>query len=279
MATVREDIVSAEMEELPRIRDFERAIQKRSSTKVEPFEFGTAYFNSEYPLSWGHNFLDVEAADEATSARELAAIADRILGRAGLEHRAVWVRDDATGRRLNDQFREIGWSTRDHLLIMVLRRRADRASDTSIVEELDFETIRPALVEMMRGEPWAESEETVAMLVDRRRVTARATDLRHFAVRHEGRVVSTTDLYSNGRTAQIEDVGTLADHRSRGYARATVSKAIEVAKSEGHDLIWLVADDDGWPKQLYAKLGFDPLGRYWEFARPADDARRDATRS
>jgi GNAT superfamily N-acetyltransferase len=278
-ATVREDIVSAEVEELRRIREFERAIQQRSSTKVEQFEFGTAYFNSEYPLSWAHNFLDVEAASEAASARELAGIADRMLGGAGLGHRAVWVRDDATGHRLNDEFAEIGWSTRDHLLTMVLRRGADRASDTSIVEELDFEAIRPALVEMMRGEPWAESEETVAMLVDRRRVTARATHLRHFAVRHEGRVVSTADLYSNGRTAQIEDVGTLEDHRGRGYARAVVSKAVEAAKSEGHDLIWLVADDDGWPKQLYAKLGFDPLARYWEFARPADDARREATRS
>ena len=29
----------------------------------------------------------------------------------------------------------------------------------------------------------------------------------------------------------------------------------------GADLVFIVADDDDWPKQLYAKLGFTPLGR------------------
>jgi ribosomal protein S18 acetylase RimI-like enzyme len=259
--------------ELHRIREFTRRILVASSTTVEPFEFGTAYFNSDYPISYAHNFLEVESAPKSVSARQLADIADRIQGLAGLDHRAIWVRDDELGKRLNGELEAIGWRSREHLLTMVVGRQPDRVVDTTIVEEIDFETIRPAIMEMVRREPWAESEETVAMLADRRKLTARATNLRHFGVRAEGQIISTTDLYSDGRTAQIEDVGTLEEFRGRGYARAVVTKALEVAKAEGHDLIWLVADDDGWPKELYRKLGFDALDRYWEFTRPKDDPR------
>lgn len=266
-------------EELKRITDFERKILTGSSTRVEPFEYGTAYFNSEYPISYAHNSLDVDGAPASITAAELASIADRLQGGAGLGHRTVWVRNDELGSRLDQEFAEIGWGWRDHLVIMVLRREPDRMVDLSIVEEVDYDSVRPAFIEMTSREPWADSEETVATLVDRRKLTARATNLRHFAVRDNGQIVSVTDMYSDGRTAQIEDVGTLDEYRGRGYARAIVTKAIGVARTEGHDVIWLVADDDGWPKELYGKLGFDPLDRYWEFTRPEDDSRRDTTRS
>jgi hypothetical protein len=36
----------------------------------------------------------------------------------------------------------------------------------------------------------------------------------------------------------------------------------------GNDLTFLIADRDDWPKQLYAKLGFDEVGRVWEFVLP-----------
>jgi ribosomal protein S18 acetylase RimI-like enzyme len=253
--------------DLQRIGEFSRRILVASSTTVEPFELGTAYFNSDYPLSYAHNFLDVERAPTSIPARELGDIADRIQGRAGLDHRAVWVRDDELGERLNGEFEAMGWRSREHLLVMVVRREPDRLVDTAIVEQIDYDTIRPAILEMTRREAWTDSGETAEMLVDRRQLTARATNLRHFGVRAGGQIVSTADLYSDGRTAQIEDVGTLEEFRGRGYARAVVTKALEVAKAEGHDLIWLVADDDGWPKHLYNKLGFDPLHRYWEFTR------------
>jgi ribosomal protein S18 acetylase RimI-like enzyme len=253
--------------ELQRIRQFERAILGRSSTAIEPFEYGTAYFNSDYPLSYAHNFLDVDTAPTTISAVELASIAERMQGGAGLDHRALWIRDDELGKRLADEFREMGWDRSDHLVIMVARREADRVVETTMVEQIDYETIRPVIMEMTRREPWADSEETVVMLTDRRKVTARATNLRHFGIRADGRIVSVADLYSDGRTAQIEDVGTLEEYRGRGYARAVVTKALEIATAEGHDLIWLVADDDDWPKELYRAIGFDSLDRDWEFTR------------
>jgi hypothetical protein len=35
--------------------------------------------------------------------------------------------------------------------------------------------------------------------------------------------------------------------------------------------VFLVADDDDWPKEMYAKLGFEEAGRTFQFLlKPAD---------
>jgi hypothetical protein len=44
-----------------------------------------------------------------------------------------------------------------------------------------------------------------------------------------------------------------------------VSLAIDLAGGAG--LIWIAADDNDWPKELYAKLGFRPIGRIFAFTR------------
>jgi hypothetical protein len=44
-----------------------------------------------------------------------------------------------------------------------------------------------------------------------------------------------------------------------------ILRAIEIALSEGHDFIFMIADADDWPKELYKKLGFEPIGETYEF--------------
>jgi hypothetical protein len=51
-----------------------------------------------------------------------------------------------------------------------------------------------------------------------------------------------------------------------------VSRALEEARDGGHDLIFLIADRDDWPRKLYEKLGFDEVGRIWEFVLPRASA-------
>ena len=65
----------------------------------------------------------------------------------------------------------------------------------------------------------------------------------------------------------MEDVYTAPEARGRGYARALVCRAVELARSGGHDLVFITADDNDWPKLLYERLGFRPLGRVWQFHR------------
>jgi GNAT superfamily N-acetyltransferase len=261
-----------------RIFAFIDAVNAGSSTRIEPWRYGNAYFNADYPISYAHNFLDVVTAPDDVSATELEAEADRILGRAGYEHRTLVVRSDGLGTRLRDRLASRGWSP-EHIVVMVHARAPERLPDTSAVENFDFAAVRPARLEMTRAEPYADSEDTVEQLVDRLKATSGAVHVRHYGVRAGSTIVSLCDLYSDGTTAQIEDVGTLEQHRGRGYARAVVWKAVEVARSESHELVFLLADDDDWPKEMYAKLGFDPLTRYWEFSLRPEDARRAATRS
>ena len=87
-------------------------------------------------------------------------------------------------------------------------------------------------------------------------------------MRVDGEVASYCELYSDGSTAQIENVLTLERFRKRGLARATVSRALEDARSGDHSLVFLIADRDDWPKDLYAKLGFEEVGHVWEFVLP-----------
>jgi GAF domain-containing protein len=50
-----------------------------------------------------------------------------------------------------------------------------------------------------------------------------------------------------------------------------ITKAAEQARADGNDLVFLLAEEDDWPKELYAKLGFDVVGRVTWFVH-----RRDA---
>ena len=50
--------------------------------------------------------------------------------------------------------------------------------------------------------------------------------------------------------------------------------AVEAALDTGHELVFIVADDEDWPKDLYERLGFGPVGRPWCFTRPGPGTRR-----
>ena len=66
-----------------------------------------------------------------------------------------------------------------------------------------------------------------------------------------------------------EDVGTLEEHRGRGYASAVVLHAAELARRAGADFVFLVADAQDWPQHLYRRLGFEPIGHYVKLISPA----------
>ena len=70
--------------------------------------------------------------------------------------------------------------------------------------------------------------------------------------------------------AELDNVHTLKTYRGRGIARAVVGHAIRQAGDAGADLVFLIADDADWPKDLYAKLGFDPEGRFWRSTKPPE---------
>jgi GNAT superfamily N-acetyltransferase len=251
-------------DELTRILAFSHAIEDRSATRLMPFRYGTAVFNEDFQHSWMHNFLRVDGDRPGISAGALAEDADRLHGGARHAHRAIVIEDEETGARLRPELSELGYKA-ERNVIMVHRRPPDRVVDTSIVEEVDFEQLRPLLEDYYRAESYGHDREVVRQLVERGRLTAVVVAVKHFGVSAEGRVVSSCDLYTAGRTAQVEDVTTLEAYRGCGYARATVTRALQEAA--GADLVFLYADEDDWPKELYRKLGFDSLALMYLFTK------------
>jgi ribosomal protein S18 acetylase RimI-like enzyme len=253
--------------ELERAIAFEEALREAAVERIEPNPLGTAVFTDSLPRIWSLNHLRVERTN--ATADEIAVEADRL--QAGLEHRRVTIEDESTGRALEPGFTTLGWKP-DVFLFMVPRRDPHRPVDTSVAVEVERDQLRP-IREAILGEWLGDAEgEVMTQLAESDRRFAQAGRARHFAVFVDGRPVSSTDLYSDGRTAQIEDVGTLPDHRGAGHASAVVMKALEEARARGHEFIFLVADARDWPKEMYRRLGFDGVGeRYSYLLHPLPD--------
>jgi ribosomal protein S18 acetylase RimI-like enzyme len=71
----------------------------------------------------------------------------------------------------------------------------------------------------------------------------------------------------DGLDAQVENVDTLEEFRGRGVARSVVLRAVEAARDADAEHVFIVADDADWPRELYARLGFDRVGRTRQFTR------------
>ena len=241
---------------------FKDALLETAADRIEQVPLGSAVFTDSLPVVWSLNMLRVEQV--GPTAEAIAREAERLQGEAGLEHRRVVIGNESAGRALEAGFVALGWKP-DVFLFMAPRREPNRAVDTSGVVEVQREDLRP-IREAILGE-WlgdAESEE-MRQIAESDRRFAEAGNARHFAVLVDGRPVSSTDLFSDGRTAQIEDVGTLPDHRGAGHASAVVTKALAEARAMGHDFIFLVADARDWPKEMYRRLGFDGIGERYAF--------------
>ena len=81
----------------------------------------------------------------------------------------------------------------------------------------------------------------------------------------DGRIVATggaffrggrSSLALTGLTATLAGVYTFPEHRRRGFARAIVSRLIELSRTRGCRMIRLRASEQGRP--LYEQLGFVP---------------------
>jgi RimJ/RimL family protein N-acetyltransferase/predicted GNAT family acetyltransferase len=148
---------------------------------------------------------------------------------------------------------------------MALRGQPDRDDDTAHVAELALSELAAAhRTSTLRAE-WGDEAIAERLLAAKRR-RGRAVPTRHFGIREDGRVVAYCDLYESGGLAQIEDVNTLQEARGRGYGRALVAKAVAEARGAGADLVFLDALRDDWPRDLYAKLGFEIVGESYLFA-------------
>lgn len=243
--------------------DFLHTVEERSSTRKEPWTWGTGFFHDNYPTKWDLNYLRLERRPEPAEVDAVMAEAERIFEAHGFRHRKIHA-DHPDGGDLAGGFDDVGWST-ETLEIMVLQEPTSRRSRIP-VEEIGGAEIRPPTYEWYR-QTLPVTEEEAINLRDSVGAVEHAVNTRYFAVRAPRGVVSWCHLYQEEEVAQIEEVSTFERYRGRGYATATVLRAIEEAKAAGARLIFLVADANDWPKDMYMKLGFQPVGRIYEYSK------------
>lgn len=246
---------------IDRIRAFLRAAEDAVCDETRSIEVGTALLTPSLPLVWSLNALRIE--DPAADPEGLEAEAERLLSAYG--HRRLVVHDEQLGARLAPELAARGWNV-DRLLVMVWRRPSERSAEDGLAAEADHELGASALAAFRREQPFGWQDEAVRQLagMDARFSTRLAA--RDF-VAPAGRPTAACRLYSDGRTAQVDEVGTLEAARRRGLGSAVVLAAIAAATVAGHDLVFLVTNAADWPQQLYRRLGFDDVGSVYEFLK------------
>jgi ribosomal protein S18 acetylase RimI-like enzyme len=250
------------VDELATCIAFTRAFDDQIVGRRKSGRFGVALFDDELPLVFDRNLFLVDLGARPT-VDELIAEAERL--QHGLRHRKIHV-DDDHGAQLEPAFLQRGWRV---TRLVVMAHRGESPSDApDQTSETTADALAPIWAAGIRSEPFGRDEEVVRQLVAAQRGRADAVAVRYFASQSEsGEIAAYCELFSDGRTAQIESVMTLPEFRRRGHGRAVVHRALVEAIGIGHDLVFLLADDEDWPKTLYAKLGFEPLGVVWDFVR------------
>jgi GNAT superfamily N-acetyltransferase len=255
------------MDELTRAFEFERRRLERLSTRLERFEFGVAYLDEENRQRYYSNFLLADKRLGGASAAALIEAGERILGGAGYEHRLIILQDERLAERIAHAFQALGFST-SREVTMSHRRDPDRDANLQ-VEEVPFAVVRSLIQEMYREDP--DLPEDIALVfAEQHGKYERVAGARFFAARVDGRLAGNCELYQRGDDAQVEHVGTLKRFRGRGVARSVILRAVRDARETGARHVFIVTDEDDWPRHLYARLGFDQIGRTWEFLRSPD---------
>jgi GNAT superfamily N-acetyltransferase len=167
--------------------------------------------------------------------------------------------------RLAPQLAREGWNV-VRLLAMVKSREPELSTPAGLAVEADRVTAAAAFAAFRREQPFGWQEAAVRQLAGMDDRYSEGLAARDFVAPPE-EPVSACRLYSDSRTAQIDEVGTLEGARGNGLASAIVLAAADAAAAAGQDLTFLLTDAAEGPKELYRRLGFEPVGVIYEFLK------------
>jgi hypothetical protein len=251
-------------DDLRRAIAFLRDVDARASERVEQLQYGRAFLHSRLPYVYDRNFVAIAGRPSSDELPAILGETERVLGAARLQHRKIVFDEPEAGEQLASLLAAMTWAIR-RLDVMVFRAEQPPAISGE-AREVEHEELVSARRESLRGEPWVTSGDIADQMVENSRVISRAVRERCFASFERGKVASWCRMFSDGRTAQIEDVSTVHRFQGRGHSRAAVTLALSEAV-RGHDFVFLTADDEDWPKAWYERLGFDVEGVQWEALR------------
>jgi len=239
---------------------------------VEPWAHGTLVRATAFPHWWDVNSVRVHAGAPAPSADELAAEADRWLAR--LEHRKVEIEDEATGVPLAEALRARGWQAER----LVSMRRDDAAPPppaglaTTEFTAAQLDNLR---VEWLLDEQVMHDEPSIRAYLAEEATAQRRLPGALIFLGVPG--VAFVSARLDGTQGEIEDAFVSPGARGTGLGTGLLHAAIARASAAGVRDLWILADADGRPRELYERLGFRAAWTYWDCVR-RPPAKSDAPR-
>ena len=224
---------------------------------VEPWEHGTVMRATRYPSYYDFNVVSVEG-DPGMGAERLVAVADERL--AGLEHRRLDFELVEAGERVRRDLEAAHWeATR----LVWMRHAAPLPPGPVLeVEEVEYDEVLDLRLAWHQEDfPLVGTGDYIA----NSREVSMTRDVQVIATRDGDDPVGFAQLERSDGGAEITHVYVLPAHRGSGRGTAITRAAIEAAGDV--DDLWITADDEDRPKELYARLGFRPAWRAIEFLR------------
>jgi len=188
----------------------------------------------------------------------LESFADEAL--AGLAHRRLDFDLAAAAQPLRTRFEVNGWLTTR--LLWMRHETVPAPIPLASVEEVPYEAVNDLRVIWHREDfPGQDA----SGFFDQAREVASIRGARVLAMHEGGIPVAFTQLVRDGAVAEITHVYVHPERRGGGRGQTITRAAIDAA-GDVEDL-WICADDEDWPKEMYQRLGFRPVWRPMQFTR------------
>ena len=240
-----------------RARAWRRADLEGVCDRRDAWEHGAVFRASRYPTYWTYNLVAVEG-DPGMSATQLIAFADEALG--DLDHRRIDFADPESAAPLRADFEAAGW--RATRLVCMRYEHEPQLDPAMSVAEVPYRAVRELRI-AWHAEDFPGSE--LGQNLEDAREVAERRDARVLAVLEDGVPVGFSQLEHEGDGAEISEVFVHPAYRGRGIGTAVTLAAI--AAGAGSADLWIAADDEDRPTQLYERLGFRPAWTMAEFLR------------
>ena len=249
---------------LARALAYYASLPVRRAVGVGDVPGGVAVLDPDHVRSHDNNrLLFTRPVDAAT----VEGAAEEVGGNAGWPHRAaalMWPGAGSVAAELAGR----GWSSEE---LVLMARPSGPAPEGPRAEAVDQREVHDFWARSWRRDlpDRPDRERVIADLVGREHLNDRVVAVTDLVVRADGRVVASGQLRVDGATAAVDSVMTDPEHQGRGHGDAVLASALDRAAAAGCDLVVLEASADDWPRDWYARRGFEVVGSVWTVDRPA----------
>jgi GNAT superfamily N-acetyltransferase len=262
-ATLTAPMALPEDQRSERARAWHDDAMREVCNSIVEWEHGAVLRAAHYPTYWKYNHVRVDG-DPRMTCGELIAFADEALN--GYAHRRIEFSSVEPGDRLRGDFERRGW--RAMRSVWMRHEQPPLLSAYSTVTVVPYDAVSELRVAWFHEDfPGQEPGE----FLNYQRETAERRGARVLAVVEDDAPVGYAQVEYAGSGAEIASVYVLPDYRGGGRGTAVTLAAIASA-AEAEDL-WILADDEDRPKQLYERLGFRSAWTTMEFLRVPEQLR------